>query len=423
MGFGIDQIDISMLRPIKLVPFPSRAACLILILFLITPVGANERINALLVGAVNGHREIEVLFAEEPLIDFVSVPALDQGWGMTNNIKFVRQYFPRNYEQMGNFDLLMFLTAEYYLFNPQQDRWMYDRIAEGAGGYNDESVMAIWGPVASSWANSIVQEAFPNDAPGVVNRPGGFTCINTYYQVEIEEDFPDPVFTPYIPYGVERAVGYVSRYVIARQGSEVMAWNLNAFPQVIPRIIVWEYGEGRAITDGGKPNLGPLGFFGRDNPYGGDMIINMALYLTQRGLIEDVEVFHRIKGMFSAFNSRLGYLVSLVDFVDRFGANTEGLQEEIRELREMKAAATDRYLESEFQVAQDEMLESLNSIRDVEVVAGKVKDSALWWVYLIEWFATTATLLLSSLLLWTLMVRRRLYRDVSSIRMRETVRD
>jgi len=390
---------------------------------LVIPVGASKRINALLIGAVNGRSDLEALFQKEPLIDFVSVPALDQGWGREMNVKYVRQYFPRSYEEMKDFDLLMFLTAEYYLFTPKQDLWMHDRIADGAGGYNDESVMAIWAPVASAWVCSRVQEAFPNDAPAVLARPGGFDYVSMYYRVEIEPDFPDPVFTPYIPFSVEKALGCVSRYVIARQGSGVMAWNLNAFPHRIPRIIAWDYERGRTITDGGAPNLGKAGFFGSDNPYGGDMVINMVLYMTQSRLIEDVEVYHRIKGVFSAYEDRMVYLITLVDFVDRFGANTRRLQEEIRDLREMKGIAIGHYLESDFEVAQEAMLEIIEALPGVEDMAKRTKDAALWWVYLIEWFATTAALLVSSMLVWTLMVRRRLYREVSSTRMREAMRE
>jgi hypothetical protein len=405
----------------KGVALPVRAICLILICQLAIPTWGDERINALLIGKVNGGREIEVLFDEEPLIDRVSVPALDQGWGTANNIKYVRQYFPRTYAQMEDFDLFMVLTAEYYLFNPQQDKWMHDRIAEGAGGYNDESVMAIWGPVANSWAGSIVQEAFPNDAPAVVSRPGGFDSPVALYQVEIEEDFADPVFTPYIQYGVERFLAHAPRLVIPRQGTDLMLWNVNGFPWgKTPRMIAWGFGEGRAITDGGCVGDPREAFLGRDNPYGGDMVINMVLYLTQRRLIEDVEVYHSIKGMFSAFDNRVGYLISLVDFVERFGANTEVVQGRIRNLRAAKKLAVERYLESEFQGTREAMDDALSTISDAELLARKVKDSALWWVYLIEWFITTSTLMISCLLVWSLMVRRRLYRSVSSTRLRET---
>ena len=107
--------------PVTSVALPARAALLIMISLLAVPAGASEGINALLIGAVNGRTNLEALFAEEPLIDFVSVPALDQGWGREMNVKFIRQYFPRSYEQMKDFDLFMFLTAEYYLFSPKQD--------------------------------------------------------------------------------------------------------------------------------------------------------------------------------------------------------------------------------------------------------------------------------------------------------------
>ncbi len=80
----------------------------------------------------------------------------------------------------------------------------------------------------------------------------------------------------------------------------------------------------------------------------------------------------------------------------------------------------DRYLESEFQGTREAMDDALDAISDAEVLARKAKNSGLWWVYVIEWFITTSTLMISSLLIWSLMVKRRLYMFVSSTRFRET---
>jgi hypothetical protein len=203
----------------------------------------------------------------------------------------------------------------------------------------------------------------------------------------------------------------------AARGASVLAWNVNGFTTKIPRLIAWDYGAGRTVTDGGAPNLGNVGFFGRTNPYGHDMFINLVLYMTQRRLIEDVEIYHGIKEMFRSFGSRLDYLIALADFIDSFGANTGVIQDEIMDLRSMKRVATDRYLDSDFQGAREAMLETLDAFSEAEALAKRVKDAALWWVYLIEWVTTTSVLLISGLIVWTLMVRRRLYRSVETTRM------
>ena len=48
----------------------------------------------------------------------------------------------------------------------------------------------------------------------------------------------------------------------------------------------------------------------------------------------------------------------------------------------------------------------------------KIKDQALFWVYTIEWIAVSATLMVCGSALWTLMVRRRAYREVRTTRLR-----
>jgi hypothetical protein len=45
-----------------------------------------------------------------------------------------------------------------------------------------------------------------------------------------------------------------------------------------------------------------------------------------------------------------------------------------------------------------------------------VKNRALLWVYMIDWLVTSAALFISGYVLWTLMVRRRLYREAKGTR-------
>jgi hypothetical protein len=59
---------------------------------------------------------------------------------------------------------------------------------------------------------------------------------------------------------------------------------------------------------------------------------------------------------------------------------------------------------------------ALGKIGDADGKAAELKDSALFQVYLIEWLAVTGISLLSGSLLYSLMVRRRAYREIRSTR-------
>jgi hypothetical protein len=58
----------------------------------------------------------------------------------------------------------------------------------------------------------------------------------------------------------------------------------------------------------------------------------------------------------------------------------------------------------------------LRDLENLRIDALVLKDRALFWIYVIEWLSVSGTFLLAGFVLWTLMVRRRLYRQVASTR-------
>jgi len=48
----------------------------------------------------------------------------------------------------------------------------------------------------------------------------------------------------------------------------------------------------------------------------------------------------------------------------------------------------------------------------------RLKDRALFWIYVIEWLSVSATFLVAGFAVWTLMVRRRLHREIAMTRLR-----
>jgi hypothetical protein len=61
--------------------------------------------------------------------------------------------------------------------------------------------------------------------------------------------------------------------------------------------------------------------------------------------------------------------------------------------------------------------EALALMDRAEEVADRVKGNALLWIYITEWLVTTATVMFCGFVLWTLMVRRRLYAEVGTTRL------
>ena len=59
-------------------------------------------------------------------------------------------------------------------------------------------------------------------------------------------------------------------------------------------------------------------------------------------------------------------------------------------------------LEEEFELLSQELVE--------------LKSRALLWIYVVEWLTVSGTAIICGVVLWTLMIRRRLYREVKITR-------
>ena len=329
--------------------------------------------------------------------------------------KYIRLYFPRTSEQVRSFGFIILTAVEYDLLSPKQDRWMYDAIREGTGGVNDGSVFSIVGTIISAWANSLTSKAFPNNADAVADKGGGRSGLLSF-RVTINRDFRDPVLTLFLSYGVENAPCQgCSNMVIPREGAGTLAWQHGNFPTRRPYIAVWDYEKGRTYTCG---SFIPGGWFNYpDNPYSAEILINMIFYSTKRKLIQDVEVFHVARSSVMQFSMRMAILVSLKDFIDNFGANTQVIEDQIGELDTLYQKGVQHYTNLEFLECEQYMDSVLRQFSEAEKIAMKLKDSALFWVHLIEWLVVSSALSISGFILWTLMVRRKLYRVARTTRL------
>ncbi len=409
------------LSKIKL-PLLKKGALLLLLIIAILPSchGSEREIDALILAMATEVEAAQFFFGSEPLVNYVGVPfRLDQ-MSEQEAIKSIRMYFPRSYAEMRGYDVIMLCSPNYELLSTKQDQWMYNAIQEGTGGINTASVLSYIPKIHWAWANSHTSKAFPNQAMAVAKMGGGLQMSSTHF-VEINRDFPEPVLTPFIPFGVEKIPGNDgSRLVLAREGAKVLAWQIgNHYQGKVDYLVAWDYGEGRTMT------IGELGF-GRDagwfdyrqHEYAPDILMNMVFYMSGRDLIEDVALFHRLKTNFLEFRTRMMVLTSLMDFVAGFGGNTQQIQEEILKLDGIYDHGVDLYLDQNYEQCEEALQSGLQLFYDVEDLARRVKDSALLWVYVIEWLVTSSAFFFSGFVLWTLMVKRRMYREVRVTKLR-----
>jgi hypothetical protein len=72
------------------------------------------------------------------------------------------------------------------------------------------------------------------------------------------------------------------------------------------------------------------------------------------------------------------------------------------------------YMEGDYDGALAEIDNAIAAVFDLEALAVELKERALLWIYIIEWLTILATGMIFGSLLWALMVRRRLYREVGA---------
>jgi len=130
----------------------------------------------------------------------------------------------------------------------------------------------------------------------------------------------------------------------------------------------------------------------------------------------DVYQAHRVRGEFALLATERSLLVSLLEFVEEFGANTRRLYDEIDDLKFDEDEARRLYLESDFEGCASELDGIRTRWTQITDEASELKRGALVWIYVTEWFVVTGAALGAGSLLWALMVRRRLYRPARSTR-------
>jgi len=156
----------------------------------------------------------------------------------------------------------------------------------------------------------------------------------------------------------------------------------------------------------------------QENPYAIDLATNLILYSLGRPLVQDVHARREARLLLSQHNSEKLLVLSMLDWADRFGASTLSVFPRLSEVDDQVGEAVEDYIDQDYSAAINAMSSISLVMNGIVSEAVRLKDEARFWIYVSEWCVITCTFVSAGLIVRSLMVKRRLYREVRGTRLR-----
>ena len=405
---------------------PARALSLLIAAYLSVSGAEGKAIDLLYIsrGLAQGSITDRMLGADPainphpvPMPGHYSIGSLGMDADVIN--RAMRIYMPRNYQYLlDNYDVAVLHEAACGAPDYQavyfDAKWMdwFVKAVELEGFH-----LSMWGGDASwggekggyylSWGDTMMEVILP------------FECIPRFthgismpHKVRFLEEGNR---LANLPWGQAGPVELMNE-VVAKEGTVVVAEAyISDFTN--PWIGYWRYGKGKVT--GETQIFGSRGTTNRMMQWDWfqDFLIYLTYFAADKEIPVDLYRAHRIREEINTHIAKASMLISLLEFVERFGANTMRLYEELDAIEEVEKHAESLYVEDDYDGAAAVFEEVHAMWIDVNMQAARLKRQSLFWVYVIEWTLTSSVLIISGLLVWTLMVRRRLYREARTTRM------
>ncbi len=349
------------------------------------------------------HDPFRVLFMRDPLFTYSLYP-LPPDLCDDDKRKLDRVYYPRTREILiENYDLMVFHDARIQHFTSRQIHDLDYAFREA----KITSMMVFMGSFLWDWVweSTILRDV----APISDHRNARF---DGYWVVFRRER--DPVFLPFLEFGIEKVVGTAVAEMDVKQGATI--WG-EIQPQNQPWLVSWKPGGGNAGIQWTLIQWYLEGWWAeKNNPYALDVATNMILYSLDRPLISDIHARREARRLFTNLQTQKSVILSMMEWADTFGANTLTLSERLTDLEHEMESAIRNYMEQDYATTIS-FLESMSpTVSEISRDAVRLKDDVLFWVYTSEWLTVTSVGMITGLVVWSLMVRRRMYRAVETTR-------
>jgi len=353
------------------------------------------------------------ILEQEPLLYCTAVYACTIHQTIEQIQRSVRTYMPRTYDRYLNNDVIVLSDANKDAFRHDHFSWMKDGVLEEGQGLvmigGAESFAEIGG--YASWKPTGVADILPCEMIlSALTFSGG-----TIRVLDWEDEFIDS-----LPFESIGAYGHFhsSNNIQPRSRANYIAELVKGTMGTLPFLMWWDIGEGRTMAQSADwtPAGGSQFMTWR---YYGDYCINMMMFLAGQKLPDDLETVYMVRRKIRETNEGLSTLYSMVDIVERFGGSGNTLNQLIQDIQVEKQEALGLYMRAELADALEAFDICLEMCEDTMDEAIEIRDAAAFWVFFTEWCAVTGTAMFAGSLLWFLMIKRRLYREVAYTRLRQ----
>lgn len=388
---------------------PVRTVFTLLIVLLLGPptaVHGGGKVRILFLGEVAASNQLFLDWIDgEPRFQMIKVPC-DLEWLTVDEAKrFARIYLPRTKSNLvEGYDVAVFEDFTPDVLPDPILHWFQEGIFDGMGIALIE--FAYWGGSNEmiKWMDLSFYDVFPADVYLNVFPAG---AGRTYYVLRNEGG---PLDIPGIE-SVPMNRGYHGD-LGPRPGATVEAiWR----GRKRPAMVTSTYGEGRTLQlDHGWDNIPDPTRASYD--YLPEFIYNHVYCIAGIPYPEDLQLVHITRTSLLAYPDRKRGTLAVVEFVERFGADLSRVNRRLDTMDSDYGQAADLYLEGEYEASNEILASLLEQFTEVEADLMDAKDRAFLWIYLAEWASVAGVATLGGFALWTLMVRRRLYREVGTTR-------
>ncbi len=323
--------------------------------------------------------------------------------------RVLRVYLPRVKRQLiEGYDVVIMAEVREPFLPPKFQNWITEGVvnhgmgflmgggAQSFGGFED------WGH--PSWEGSSIAEILP-----VTCLEGWNLGLCRFVPDEEHEDHP---LVRNIPW---RNVRFHKRNkVVEKQGGTILGRS-DRNPPGSPILAYMEAGKG--VSEAFTWNWGGDGAMDFHRWSFAPLIMsNLVYYAARVDIPEDMATLLRVRTQISSYLSMRGYVLSVIDFADRVGANTDEAEKVLYSAETARKAMISLYVHGDYEECLEELDNALDGLQDAATLAIEAKNQAMMWVFVIEWLAVSGTGLFCGAVLWTLMVRRSAYKDVGLTR-------
>ena len=353
------------------------------------------------------------VFLRDPITDVVPIIASGFNFPASDIRRYMRLYMPRTFNRLHeNFDVIIISDAGIAFFTDKQLNWFKDGVEEQGmalimiGGFE-----AFGGNIGlGSWGPTPIQDVLPVEclADQWEDKEGKLTVA--------ERDDPLMKSLPFDEIGAY-GIFYGCNIVQMKQGSTTLAtYNVVGSNRRHILLSYWDLGKGSsfAMTADWTP-AGGVDFLRWQ--YYGDYSLNVVTYIVGGKLPEDPTLVYQARQLIANFQDIRQTLDAVIEFASKFGGNMDAAEEMIGDAEDAKALAERSYIDAEIEDCIEQMRAAILVLEEASEKAYKLKDDALLWVYVTEWLVVSSTGLICGFVLWTFMVRRRMYREIGQTRL------